>query len=298
MVIPTYNRAEVIGRAVGSVTRQTYRPIEIFVVDDASTDDTVETLNQLPFPELRVIRHATNQFAAAARNSGMRAATGEYIAFLDSDDTWLPDKLERQVALLESEPDAGICFGGVLMKKGRGYREKVLLPKLDRADPDDVLFQYMTGRIHIITTTFMFRRSLLDEVGLMDVELRRNQDIDFFIRMLNASRAVSIEEPLAEFFPNLSPPSLDVIQRSNARLLDKHTALFASLGTFKARQIASYFRFLHGLRHMDRGSFVTGLQYLGEAITTNPFLPLRHYASAAYKIGKRSLKPRRRRATG
>ena len=184
------------------------------------------------------------------------------------------------------------------MKKGRGYREKTLLPKLDQADPDNVLFRYMTGRIHIVTTTFMFRRSLLDEVGLMDVELRRNQDIDFFIRMLSLSKPVAIEAAVAEFFPNTTPPSLDVIQQSNSRLLHKHEALFASLGRFKASQIRSYFRFQHGIRHIERGSFVTGMKCFGGAIATNPFLPLRNYVAAAYKIGKRGLTPGRQRTSG
>ena len=106
VVIPTFNRKELVFQALDSVARQTCPPLEVIVVDDCSSDGTVEALRaaRFPFP-VRIVSQATNQGPAAARNAGILKAGGRYIAFLDSDDVWLPEKLERQVALFDALPD-------------------------------------------------------------------------------------------------------------------------------------------------------------------------------------------------
>ena len=97
VIIPTYNRAHLIGRAIRSVLDQTYQDWELIVVDDASTDDIPGIVKGFTDGRVKYIRHDENKGAAAARNTGIQAARGAYIAFLDSDDEWLPEKLERQV---------------------------------------------------------------------------------------------------------------------------------------------------------------------------------------------------------
>src|ERR1051325_11615249 len=107
-IIPTYNRDELIGRSVQSVLSQTYQLLEVIVVDDASTDDTrdrIETLQQVD-PRIQYVRHERNRGAQAARNTGIQAAKGEFIAFLDSDNEWLPQKLERQMPLFSHKADS------------------------------------------------------------------------------------------------------------------------------------------------------------------------------------------------
>ncbi|MGB3624622.1 MAG: glycosyltransferase family 2 protein, partial [Henriciella sp.] len=98
VVIPTYNRARTLRRAVESVLRQSYTNLELIVVDDASTDDTKAVLSSINDPRMRVITYEFNRGCAAARNIGARDARGEYLAFQDSDDEWLADKLSKQVA--------------------------------------------------------------------------------------------------------------------------------------------------------------------------------------------------------
>ena len=106
VIIPCYNRSYVISRSILSVFRQTYLNLEIIIVDDASSDS--ETLSKLigsyNDPRLQLFRHHRNRYASVARNTGMKLAKGKFIAFLDSDDEWLPQKLEKQVALLNSLP--------------------------------------------------------------------------------------------------------------------------------------------------------------------------------------------------
>lgn len=98
IVIPTYNRARFLGRLVRSVLNQTYKNFEVIVADDASTDDTAEIIKTFKDDRIRYIRHESNAGAAAARNTGIKASRGEYVAFQDSDDEWLPEKLEKQMA--------------------------------------------------------------------------------------------------------------------------------------------------------------------------------------------------------
>ncbi|MGI9494220.1 MAG: glycosyltransferase family 2 protein, partial [Geminicoccaceae bacterium] len=111
IVIPVYNRADMIGRTVEGCLAQTYPEIEIVLVDDCSTDGLSEAL--APFadePRVHLVRHAENKGVSAARNSGVEAAKGELIAFLDSDDQWLPTKLERQIALISAhDGDRFLC---------------------------------------------------------------------------------------------------------------------------------------------------------------------------------------------
>lgn len=108
VIIPTYNRAYIIGRSIDSVLAQTYRPIELIIVDDGSTDDTAEVVRRYG-DEVRYI-HQHNAGVAAARNTGFAAARGEFIALLDSDDYWYPWKIELQIAFLQRHPDVGMVW--------------------------------------------------------------------------------------------------------------------------------------------------------------------------------------------
>src|SRR5262245_13663115 len=101
IIIRTYNRAHSLAKAIGSPQNQTYGDFEIIVVDDASTDGTSEQILGLNDPRIRLLRHETNRGVGAACNTGVLAAKGELIAWLDSDDTWYPEKLERQVAFMQ-----------------------------------------------------------------------------------------------------------------------------------------------------------------------------------------------------
>ena len=103
VIIPTYNRAALVAEALASVQAQTYRDFEIVVVDDGGTDGTAAALAE--WREVKVLRHSRRRGVSAARNTGINAARGQWLAFLDSDDLWLPDKLARQIAYLTTRPD-------------------------------------------------------------------------------------------------------------------------------------------------------------------------------------------------
>lgn len=188
VIVPTFNRAHCLERALSSVQAQDYANWEFIVADDASTDGTYELAKKLALSELRVSvlpRAECNQGSAAARNRAMAAARGKYLALLDSDDEWLPGKLTRQVAVMEAADESvGICFTGAKILKNGGPRFALDIPKKEwEKDP---LAYFATGRMPFTTSTTMLRRRCVEIVGLMDQSLRRGQDIDYFLRIFLA----------------------------------------------------------------------------------------------------------------
>lgn len=111
VVIPTYNRANLINRALDSVIKQTYENLQIIIVDNASTDSTEQVVRSINDKRIRFIRHEINKGPAASRNTGLNNSSGDFIAFLDSDDEWLPQKLEKQIKVFQSQKDTiGLVF--------------------------------------------------------------------------------------------------------------------------------------------------------------------------------------------
>ncbi len=126
VILPTYNRAHLIKRAIQSVLDQTYQNFEIIVVDDGSTDNTEEQVRSFNNPKIRYIRYNENKGAAFARNAGIKASRGDYIAFQDSDDEWFPHKLQRQMeAFKNASPEVGVVYTGSWRIKDN---ERIYLP--------------------------------------------------------------------------------------------------------------------------------------------------------------------------
>src|ERR687887_1081438 len=129
VVIPTYNRSHVVDRAVRSALAQTHRDVEIIVVDDGSTDDTAARVRTFTDPRVRHVARP-HRGVSAARNAGVALATTDVVAFLDSDDVWRPDKLERELAFLAAHPDVDAVFSDLEKHDGA-----VLVPSFMRASP-------------------------------------------------------------------------------------------------------------------------------------------------------------------
>jgi len=186
VIIPTYNRAHIVGEAIDSVLAQTYRDFEIIVVDDASTDNTQEVLARYLSEHgerIRYIRRETNGGAGAARNDGIRASAGEFIAFLDSDDLYLPRRLEAAVAFLNQNADLGGVYtdcqalgpdGQIIARSMVGATSS---RKRIRTWRDVACYEPMN------TDTITIRRQCLQQVGLFDERLRRGQDSDLWLRL-------------------------------------------------------------------------------------------------------------------
>jgi glycosyltransferase involved in cell wall biosynthesis len=182
-IIPTYNYAHFVGRAVSSVLAQTYADLECIVVDDGSTDDTEQVVATFG-AAVQLVRQR-NQGLSAARNTGIRAARGRYIAFLDADDAWHADKVSQQVALLDSHPDTAVVGCGVRHVSADGET-------LDERAFDAQASDLRTQLRRIAVRDFwvggsgsgaLMRRDVFDEVGLFDTSLKAAEDWDMWLRL-------------------------------------------------------------------------------------------------------------------
>ncbi|MBW1935399.1 MAG: glycosyltransferase family 2 protein [Deltaproteobacteria bacterium] len=178
VIIPTFNRGNMVGRAISSVLYQTFQDYEIIVVDDGSADQTLSKLR--PFERVvRILKHETNRGVSAARNTAIRESSSPLIAFLDSDDYWLPDKLRAQVEFFKDNPEALAC-----------QTQEIWVRNGQRVNPGKK-HQKLSGHIFepslklcmVSPSSVMLRRTLLDEVGLFDEELPVCEDYDLWLRV-------------------------------------------------------------------------------------------------------------------
>ncbi len=196
VVIPTYNHAHFLGRAIVSALCQTFQDFEVIVVDDASDDDTAQVIERLRDPRVRLVRLPKHGGAARARNVGIAQARGEWIAFLDSDDEWLPEKLERQLAWLDGDGDPKTALVYCpYYRQGTGG-ECVVRPKREPRQ-GDALDALLTGKGIPTTSAYLVRRSALLAIGGFDETLASAQDLDLLLRLAQAShRFAVVPEPL------------------------------------------------------------------------------------------------------
>jgi glycosyltransferase involved in cell wall biosynthesis len=288
VIIPTYNRAHTIERALQSVATQTLQDFEIVVVDDASTDNTTAIVTQFNDPRVRLLKHEQNLYAGAARNTGMAAATGKYIAFLDSDDAWLPEKLERQVGLLENEDqDCGCSYTGAIIYFAGGLRKRTIDERYFRGD---AITSYLLGKFTLWTPTFMFRRELLEQVAPFDPSLIRGEDVDFYLRLLQVSRLSCATEPLVELYLDMGKEIAEVSERCDRILLQKHAVLIDQQGFFLSRYIRAVYEFRIGDRYLNQGQIAKGLKSIGKAVLINPFLKPKTFAAMILRLSRAFLR--------
>jgi glycosyltransferase involved in cell wall biosynthesis len=190
VIIPTYNRKILLAKAIDSVLRQTYTDFELIVVDDGSDDGTPDLLKKYP-SKLRALTQ-TNKGVSAARNAGINAAKGQLIAFLDSDDLWLENKLMRQVDFFNHNPDILICQTKEIWIRN-GSRVN---PKKRHKQPNGMIFEQSLELCLISPSAVMLRKTLLDEVGLFDEGLPACEDYDLWLRICWKYPVFLIDEPL------------------------------------------------------------------------------------------------------
>ncbi|MGD8447855.1 MAG: glycosyltransferase [Desulfobacterales bacterium] len=190
VIIPTYNRGWIIREAIDSVMVQDYRDFELIVVDDGSTDNTPDILDSFR-DEIRVLRQE-NQGVSAARNRGLATASGRFIAFLDSDDLWLPQKLLRQVEFFNKNPDAQICQTEETWIR-KGVRVN---PKKRHKKPRGMIFEPSLALCLVSPSAVMIRASLFEKVGGFDETLPACEDYDLWLRISSRYPVYLIDTPL------------------------------------------------------------------------------------------------------
>lgn len=194
VVIPAYNAAWCIGRAVESVLGQTFLDFELIVVNDGSSDATATVLTDYG-PALRVIEQV-NGGLSNARNTGLCAARGRYVAFLDADDWWLPPKLERQVALLDNRPELAFCSTAARLEDVDGQPLGAWSCRGTDLSPLEAIFA-VNAFVAGSGSAVMARRQVFEQVGRFDESLRSLEDIDMWMRLASAGGYACVGEPLA-----------------------------------------------------------------------------------------------------
>jgi glycosyltransferase involved in cell wall biosynthesis len=223
VIMPTYNRAHLLGRSIPSVLNQTFRDLELIVVDDGSTDSTPDTVAQFQDERIRYLRHETNRGVSAARNTGVMAATGAYVAFNDSDDEWMAHKLEKQLGVFQSAGgQVGVVYSDMLnIVNGREehYRGPHVTPEDELIHQKFLAFQV---GCHMVTATV--KRQCFEEAGPFDEKLQALEDAEFFMRVSRQWRFYHMPEPLVRRF--VTPGSLEKnserIARAKEYILSKY----------------------------------------------------------------------------
>ncbi|GFO77370.1 hypothetical protein BPLS_P5768 [Bathymodiolus platifrons methanotrophic gill symbiont] len=190
LIIPSYNRGTLLRRALVSVLEQSRPPDEIIVVDDGSTDNTAQVLKQ-EFPQVKVIVQI-NQGISAARNTGIRQAKGNWIAFLDSDDTWLAEKLAIQVRALQQSPDTKVCHTEEIWIRN-GTRVNAMNK---HKKTGGWIFKQCLPLCAMSPSSIMIHCSVFDDVGLFDESLPACEDYDLWLRISAKYPVLFIEQPL------------------------------------------------------------------------------------------------------
>lgn len=230
VIIPSYNRAQLIERAVNSVRSQTYNNLEIIVVDDASIDNTQDRIEAIKEKDSRVryVRHAVNKGAQRARNTGIRWATGDYLAFLDSDNEWLPEKLEQQMSVFRQCPvKVGVVYCGFRRISENGDVLSEHLPEHRGNIYSVALRQWIAD-----TSTLVARKDHILQAGQFTNNIRANQEWDLCIKLACICDFEFVHSVLVNYhmhdLPTISKDALmdaygytDVIEAHRAEMLLK-----------------------------------------------------------------------------
>ena len=218
-VIPLYNGERFLAKAIESVLAQTYEPIEIFVVDDGSTDGGADIAKS--FDQIQYI-HQTNQGQAAAMNAGVKAAQGVFISFLDADDMWTPNKLDVQIAYLLQHPHAGYVMGKTLNFIEPGTQRPARLTK-----------DLLPGVSLLLSLgAIVVRKAIFDQVGYFDTTYKISKDVDWFVRVKENGDVMAI---VPETVLHRRIHGLNDSYRTDARTSDHIRVLKSSLDRKRAR---------------------------------------------------------------
>ena len=271
VILPTYNRSASLLAAMNSVLTQSEGDLELIVVDDCSTDGTESLVQGIADPRVRFVRRQQNGGAAAARNTGLALATGQFIAFQDSDDLWLPGKLLRQLQLMSSLPeDVGAVTGGkILYGRDDTYRYGAGLvayaPKhRDRIALDGNQLAAALKRNPISLQNTLFRADCYTGREWFDPLATGNEDWDFSIRLVQRTRIYEDAEPVVLSF--ISPDSISRNTRKTCmglvRILRKNRVLLERFKRERSAIELGIARSLHrmGKPRLGRGFFLRGLR--------------------------------------
>lgn len=266
VIIPVYNGAATIARAIDSALGQDFDGYEVIVVNDGSTDDTGRILESYG-TRIQIVNQR-NRGLPAARNAGVKPSRGEYLAFLDDDDIWLPDKLSKTCTALDENPEAALSFSDSRFVDERG--NEILVTSIGRAP---TLSEMLSGLWPILPSTVVMRRSVFDRCDGFEERLRWLEDTFMWLRVREEAEFVYVAEPLVIYrqadlvtkTEKYEPGRLELRRLLRERYGSRVTGLIASLDTFySAAQIQK------AIKQIDSGDSKGALRSLLRAGKARP----------------------------
>ena len=272
VIIPTYNSDKYIGEAIHSVLRQTCTDYEIIVIDDGSTDNTRGIIEKY-FPEVEYF-YIPNQGVSIARNYGIRRARGEFIAFLDADDLWLPEKLAMQLKLFEADKELMMVFTETRVFDTNGIKKATFSKKemLMKGDIVKNIFLYS----HVSLPTVMVRRQVFHEIGCFDENLKAAEDDNLWMRIALKCRIHLLDEVLVhvrstENSLSRSPSNIFYGVLKNIELIEKiYPELRKRLGRANIWKKKSVVYSSYGYYYFSSGDYAMARRYYLKSITYYP----------------------------
>ena len=267
VIIPTYKGSTTIRRAIESVISQSYKNLEIYIIDDngKGSNEQVETEKViccfLSDPRVKYIVHKENMRGSVARNTGIHASSGEYLAFLDDDDVWFSSKITRQIEVFQTlSPEFGMMYCGAYNVDSQGRGGKVL----SSFPEGNILYNFLIGKVIFNSSTLVIRRSVLEKVDGFMEEYRRLQDWEFCTRILYYYKGYGLKEYLVMKYReerNLTskPEQLRDIYEYH---IFKIQEILNSLGNSRSKNVTARFYRRIALEYFKYNNIPEGIRYL------------------------------------
>jgi glycosyltransferase involved in cell wall biosynthesis len=265
VIIPTHNRAEFLRSATTSVLNQTFQDFEIVIIDDASKDHTREVIAHFNDARIKVLHNQVSKGAAGARNIAIMNSNCEYIAFLDDDDEWLPEKLKIQTCFLDNSPPevGGVCTGCFTIEKVSGRVLSIYNPEMNDLSKDNF----------ITTSSVLLKRECFEKCGLFDESMLSCSDYDMWIRISKDFSIKFIKNALVKYYIHKNSLTFDYEKKTRGLeiLFEKHDDFFKKNYKEYSKQYLDL-----GVRYCYKGEVQKGRKAFSKAIRMNPF-EMRNY---------------------
>lgn len=285
VIIPTYRRPHLLGAAIQSVLNQTFQDFEILVVDDHSGDNTEAVVLAFADPRIRYIAHHTNWRVGAARNTGVLNSNGAFIAFLDDDDEWQPEKLERQLEIFDrSAPVTGAVYTGFQMIDRVTGKTKLTMRPSKRGH---ILHELCRDNCVGTASTVILRRKCLEDVGLFDETIDFGEEYDMWIRLAHSFDFAFLPDPLVRY--SVHATRLSTNYGSMIKGLERVLAKFSVFFAVYPRDLSRRYLDL-GVLHCYQGNGIKGRRAFLRAIRLAPSLVKNYVYLGLSLLGTRTFR--------
>ncbi|EMA52239.1 family 2 glycosyl transferase [Halococcus salifodinae DSM 8989] len=274
MVLPTHNRADVLQRALDSVLEQTHENIEVIVVDDASTDATESVVDEYDDDRIIYIQHEKSHGGSGARNTGIEKASGAFVAFLDDDDEWRPQKLSLQLDAYKcADEDVGVVYTGIENVDSKGQTNGVDSPRVDGDVTKKLLLHNFAGSFSVL----LVDAETIEQTGLLDERFPSWQDWEYYIRLSEHAAFTAVPEPLIvrhnATHEQISDDLETKLTETYPMFRDKFDSLAAEYGRWFKRRRRGRLLFQLGYAALSRDRYALARRLLTRALVYDPTNP-------------------------